>query len=240
MLAFVLVAGGLAGAHLAHALHGQPAARRARDARGLAALFVAGAVLLAYLGPILSALTRQAGMEERVATELGLERQRAAKLTVIRRGLQLGHYAHETLPVTAATADSAEGKAALALFPIVSADMDIAHFAADQERVVNELMYHDWDRENGDAAYEAYRGIEQELRDMHAGPYADASRQYRETLAAQGARPPRRRGAGRSAGSWARATFPRGSRSGNSSPTPGPSATSAWPRPATTAPSATA
>jgi hypothetical protein len=186
VLAFVLVAGGL----LVRTWLTRSMANRRRGVpttlAGLAALFVAGAVLLAYLGPILSALTRQAGMEERVATELGLERQRAAKLTVIRRGLQLGHYAHESLPVTAATADSAEGKAVLALFPIVSAGMDIAHFAADQERVVNALMYHDWNRENGDAAYEAYRGIEQELREMHAGPYADASRQYRETLAAQG------------------------------------------------------
>lgn len=170
-LAVVLVAGGLAvrtwlTRSMSNRRRGVPT-----TLAGLAALCVAGAVILAYLGPIVSALTRRTGMEERITQELGLERQRAAKLTVIRRGLQLGHYRHETLPVTAESAGSAEGKAALALFPIVAGDMDIAHFAADQERVVNELMYHDWERDNADAAYAAYKDIEAELREMHAGPY---------------------------------------------------------------------
>jgi hypothetical protein len=185
-LAVVLAAGGLAvrtwlTRSMANRRRGVPA-----TLAGLLALCVAGALILAYLGPILSALTRQTGMEEKVARELGLERQRAAKLTVIRRGLQLGHYEHASLPVTTASAGSAEGKAALALFPIVAGGMDISHFAGEQERVVNELMYHDWDRENGDAAFAAYRDLERELREMHAGPYADASRLYRETLASQG------------------------------------------------------
>ena len=170
-LGVVLVAGGLAvrtwlTRSMANRRRGVPT-----TLAGLAALCLAGAVILAYLGPIVSALTRRTGMEDRIMQELGLERQRAAKLTVIRRGLQLGHYRHDSLPVTPESADSAEGKAALALFPIVAADLDIAHFAADQERVVNELMYHDWERDNGDAAWAAYRDMEAELREMHAGPY---------------------------------------------------------------------
>jgi hypothetical protein len=138
------------------------------------------------MGPVLSTLTRQAGIEDRITRDLGVERQRAAKLTVIRRGLQLGHYKHDNLPVTPTAADSAEGKAAMALFPIVAAGMDLAFFAPDQERVVNELMYTDWDRDNGDAAYSAFRNVEQEIRQMHAGPYSAGSRQYDASLASQG------------------------------------------------------
>jgi hypothetical protein len=153
---------------------------------GLAALFVVGAVLLAYLDPLLAALTRHAGVGDRITRDIGVERQRAAKLTVVRRGLQMGHYKHESLPVTPETADSAEGKTALALFPIVAAEFDLANFAADQERVLGELMYTDWDRENGDAAFAAYGDVSREIAQMHAGPYAAASRQHEETLAAKG------------------------------------------------------
>lgn len=168
-LVVVLVAGGIAvrtwlTRSMANRRRGVPT-----TLAGLAALCAAGAVILAYLGPIVSALTRQTGMDAQIVRELGLERQRAAKLTVIRRGLQLGHYRHDMLPVTPESKDSAEGKAALALFPIVAGDMDISHFAADQERVVGELMFHDWERDNGDAAWAAYRDIEAELRELHAG-----------------------------------------------------------------------
>jgi hypothetical protein len=170
-LALVLVAGGLAvrtwlTRSMANRRRGVPT-----TLAGLIVLCVTGAVVLAYLGPIVSALTRQTGMEEAIARELGLERQRAAKLTVIRRGLQGGHYRHDALPVTTESADSAEGKAAAALFPIIAANMDIAHFASDQERVLTELMYTDWERDNGAAAWAAYKDIEAELREMHAGPY---------------------------------------------------------------------
>lgn len=168
-LGVVLVAGGLAvrtwlTRSMSNRRRGVPV-----TLAGLAALCLAGAVILAYLGPLVSALTRRTGMEDRITQELGLERQRAAKLTVIRRGLQLGHYRDDALPVSPESAGSAEGKAALALFPIVAGDLDISHFAADQERVVTELMYHDWERDNGDAAWAAYRDMEAELREMHAG-----------------------------------------------------------------------
>jgi hypothetical protein len=143
---------------------------------GLGSLFVVGLVILAYLNPLLAALTRHTGIEERVVRDLGTERQRAAKLTVIRRGLQLGHYAHDMLPVAPEAVDSAEGKAALALFPIVASGIDLAKFAPDQERVVNELMFHDWERENADAAYEAYRDVEREIAQASPGrPPAELS-----------------------------------------------------------------
>jgi hypothetical protein len=92
-----------------------------------------------------------------VTRTLGLERQRAAKLTVMRRGLQKGYYRDPLLPVAPDALDSAEGKAALALFPIVAAGMDIAHFAPDQARVMNALMYDDWLADNGEAAWNAYK-----------------------------------------------------------------------------------
>jgi hypothetical protein len=153
---------------------------------GLAALCLAGAVVLTYLNPLISAITRQAGVEDRIVRELGVERQRAAKLTVMRRGLQLGHYQHENLPVPPSAVDSAEGKAALALFPIVAAGLDPAFFQPDQERVVGELMYHDWDRDNGDAAYQAYLATEKEIAQIHAGPYAEASKAFEAARATQG------------------------------------------------------
>jgi hypothetical protein len=185
-LALVLVVGGL----LVRAWLKRSMANRRRGVpttlAGLAVLCVLGALVLAYLPPVLSLATRQAGMEDRIARELGVERQRAAKLTVIRRGLQLDHYRHDTLPVTPEAAGSAEGKAALALFPIVAASMDPAFFAPDQERVVTELMYHDWDRENGDAAYDAYQAVVKDIAQMHAGPYAEASRAHDAALASQG------------------------------------------------------
>jgi hypothetical protein len=169
-LALVLVAGGL----LVRTWLTRSMANRRRGVpttlAGLGALCLIGAALLANLNPLLSALTRQAGVEERITRDLGLERQRAAKLTVIRRGLQMGHYTHDTLPVTPEAADSAEGKAALALFPIVAASMDTGFFAADQARVMTQLMYSDWERDNGDAAYAAYKDVEREIAEMHANP----------------------------------------------------------------------
>ena len=185
-LGLVLVAGGL----LVRGWLTRSMANRRRGVpttlAGLAILFAIGATLLAHLDPLLEAVTRRAGFEDRMTHDLGIERQRAAKLTVIRRGLQLGHYNSDTLPVTPEAADSAEGKAALALFPIVASGMDISGFAADEKRVVRELMYHDWDRDNGDAAYADYQGVEREITQLHAGPYTALSREYEATLAARG------------------------------------------------------
>jgi hypothetical protein len=152
---------------------------------GLGVVFLIGAIVLANLSPMLAAFTRGAGMEESITRALGVERQRAARLTVIRRGLQGGHYTHPTLPLTPESADSAEGKAALALFPIVAAGMDISHFAADEERVLGELMYTDWERENGAAAWAAYRDAERALlqsRGDTAGDAAGAPGREREEL----------------------------------------------------------
>lgn len=139
---------------------------------GLALLVGVGAVVLAHLGAALTAITRQTGMVESVTRDLGLERQRAARLTVMRRGLQIGEYQHPSLPVTPETADSPEGKAALAVFPVVASNLDIGVFAGDQERVLRELMYRDWDRDNGAAAYAAYKAVERDIAAMHAGPYS--------------------------------------------------------------------
>jgi hypothetical protein len=139
---------------------------------GLALIVGVGAVLLANLSPMLSTLTRQAGFEEKVRSTLGIERQRAAKLTVMRRGLQKGYYRDPMLPVGPDALDSAEGKAALALFPIVATGMDIAPFASDQERVMSALMYDDWLADNGEAAWAAYRDASAELAPNATGEAA--------------------------------------------------------------------
>jgi hypothetical protein len=139
---------------------------------GLVVLVGTVAIVLTYLNPMLAALTRHAGMDDRVTRDLGLERQRAAKLTVMRRGLQIGEYRHPSLPVTPDSAESPEGKAALALFPVVASNLDVSVFAPDQERVLREIMYRDWDRDNGTAAYAAFKAVERGIREMHAGPYA--------------------------------------------------------------------
>lgn len=150
---------------------------------GIVLLCIAGTAVLAGLNPAISALTRGAGMEDRIARELGLERQRAAKLTVIRRGLQIGHYRHPSLPVPPSAVDSAEGKASLALFPIVASGLDPAFFLPDQERVVTELMYTDWERDNGEAAYKAYEDSVKELEAMRPGSEAEATRFLRMAAA---------------------------------------------------------
>jgi hypothetical protein len=184
-LALVVVLGGLA----ARAWLTRSMANRRRGVlttlTGLVLLVAAIVGVLAYLAPALTALGRQAGFEDRLVRELGLERQRAARLTVIRRGLQIGEYVHDTLPVPPGAVDSAEGKAALALFPIVAAGMDIAHFAGDQERVVTALMYNDWERDQGDAAWAAFQDVEREVREMHEA-YAGRMRQYDDERGARG------------------------------------------------------
>lgn len=156
-LAAILVAGGW----LARSWLTRSMANRRRGVpttlAGLAAIVAVGAVLLANLSPLLSAITRHAGFEDQVTRTLGLERQRAAKLTVMRRGLQKGYYDDPLLPVAPEALDSAEGKAALALFPIVAAGMDVSHFAPHQARVMNDLMYDDWEADNGEAAWNAYK-----------------------------------------------------------------------------------
>ncbi len=184
-LATVIVAGWLlVRGWLRHAM----AARRSVPVTlaGIILLCAGGTAVLAGLNPAISAITRGTGMEERITRELGQERQRAAKLTVIRRGLQNGDYAHPSLPVPPAAVDSAEGKASLALFPIVAAGLDPAFFQPDQERVVTKLMYTDWDRDNGEAAFKAYEDAVQELLQIHEGPYAQASRAWEERRATQG------------------------------------------------------
>lgn len=150
---------------------------------GLAALVAVVVVLLANLSPMLSAITRQAGMDEQIRRTLGLERQRAAKLTVMRRGLQKGHYTHPELPLAPQALGSAEGKAALALFPIIAAGMDIGPFAAEQARVMTELMYDDWLADNGEAAFAAYRDAERELQGL-APAKPEAVRRYLRMAAA--------------------------------------------------------
>ena len=148
---------------------------------GLALIVGVGAVLLANLSPVLSGLTRQLGFEEQVRRTLGIERQRAAKLTVMRRGLQKGYYRDPMLPVAPDALDSAEGKAALALFPIVATGMEIASFAADQERVMAALMYDDWLADNGEAAWAAYRSASAELP---ADATSDSTRRHLRMSAA--------------------------------------------------------
>jgi hypothetical protein len=182
-LAAILIVGGL----LARSWLTRSMANRRRGVpttlAGLALIVAVGAVMLANLSPMLSALTRLAGMEGQITRALGLERQRAAKLTVMRRGLQKGYYNDPLLPIAPEALDSAEGKATLALFPIVASGMDTAHFAPDQERVMTALMYDDWVADNGEAAWNAYKDAVREASST-APRTPDAERRYLRMAAA--------------------------------------------------------
>ena len=153
---------------------------------GTLVLLALSVFLVTHLEPMLAALTRQLGWSATLVHDLGRERQQAATLTLARRGLQQKFYAVDDSPVTDEAIRSAEGKAALALFPIVGAGMDQARFAADRPALLRELMYRDWDEQSGDPSYAAYQNAEAELRQLHAGPYAEATRTYEAKLGSGG------------------------------------------------------
>lgn len=129
---------------------------------GLIVIVSIGVGLIANLGPLITAVTQKLGGSETLARNLGEERQQAATLALIRRGIQLDAYHLDTLPIRPEAIDSAEGKATLALFPIVAKGMDEERFEADRVQVLREVMYTDWVNDNGDQVYGAFKSVSQD------------------------------------------------------------------------------
>ena len=109
--------------------------------------------------------------------KLGLERQQAATLTLVRRGLEEAIYA---LPGIPRPRDEellgAENKAFLALFPIFGSVFDQEIFAKDRPILIKELMYLDWDKEFGEQAYESFTDSVRQLRNFYNNDYLNGKR----------------------------------------------------------------
>ncbi|MBK6907125.1 MAG: hypothetical protein IPH08_08590 [Rhodocyclaceae bacterium] len=139
----------------------------ARMVIGLLVIFAIGHVVMHFM---LNALpsTKQ---------NLGLERQQAATLTLVRRGLEEAIY---TLPGIPRPREDellgAENKAFLALFPIFGSVFDQAVFAKDRPFLIKELMYRDWDKEFGERAFNAFTDTVVQLRDFYDTEYRTGAR----------------------------------------------------------------
>lgn len=153
---------------------------------GLIVIVLIGSALIANLNYLLTALTRQFGFAEQLTANLGRERQQAATLALVRRGLQQGTYSIEDFLANKEILHSAEGKATLALLPIIASGMDQSRFADDRAAILQEVMYLDWDEQYGDNSYAAVVGAENDLRTIHAGGYREFSSTYRAKLKTKG------------------------------------------------------
>jgi uncharacterized membrane protein YwzB len=103
--------------------------------------------------------------------KLGLERQQAATLTLVRRGLEERIY---SLPDVKRDNDlliSPENKAFLALFPIFGSVFDQEQFARDRPELIKNLMYFDWDRDFGSGAFASFEEGVRELKAFHENDY---------------------------------------------------------------------
>lgn len=104
--------------------------------------------------------------------KLGLERQQAATLTLVRRGLEEGVY---SLPGIQKPPDEylnfPENKAFLALFPIFGSVLDQNIFAKDRPYLLSELMFREWNREFGEQAFESFQESLTELARFHENEY---------------------------------------------------------------------
>jgi len=153
---------------------------------GLIALVVVGIVLVSKLEPILTLVTRTLGVSSQIVVDLGYERQQAATLSIVRRGLQQGVYTFRDNPLDQAALASGEGKAALAMFPIIAAGVSPALFAGDRKKILHELMYLDWDEMSGENTYAEYRKNEAEVERLFLGPYSDLSKARQAEIATLG------------------------------------------------------
>lgn len=113
---------------------------------------------------------------------LGLERQRAATLTLVRRAVQEDIYVLTNVEPDRKTLKSAEGKTFLALFPIFGMTFDQARFERDRPDLLRELMFRDWDEQYGAQSFTAFTDAGDELQRIHQEVYQPASAQLtRET-----------------------------------------------------------
>lgn len=131
-------------------------------AMGMIVLIVAGRLVTHVLVDGLPA-TKQ---------NLGLERQQAATLTLVRRGLEENIYSLPGIKrPNPEDLGKAENKAFLALFPIFGSVLNQAQFAKDRPYLLKELMYLDWDREHGERTFESFKEVVQELHTFYDNDY---------------------------------------------------------------------
>lgn len=132
-----------------------------RLALGLLTFFIVGHVLINHMVDSLSSNREN----------IGLERQQAATLTLVRRGLEEHIYALDGVNRDARTLSSAEGKAFLALFPIFGATLDQNRFAQDRPYLLRELMYRDWNTQFGEQSFAAFTEAVAQLQQIYDTVY---------------------------------------------------------------------
>ncbi len=153
---------------------------------GLLVLLALGLITLNNLGQVINTVSRWAGVPEALVKDLGRERQQAATLALTRRALQQQWYTIENGPIDPAAVLSAEGKAALALLPIIGATLDQARLAADRPAMLQKLMFKDWLEMNGDQVWRGYETTVDDIRRLHEGAYQEASAEYAQRLRSEG------------------------------------------------------
>ena len=138
---------------------------------GLAVILGVGVTFLSTTQFWLPGFNEKMGIAPVLSRQLGEERKQAATLSVIRRGAQEGIYHPKKFDFSPQTAASPEGKAVLALFPVIGSVVDQAPLEADRARIIAELMYRDWDEQSGEQSHAALLAIEADLRRIHAEEY---------------------------------------------------------------------
>ena len=118
--------------------------------------------------------------------KLGIERQQAATLTLVRRAIQEGIYSLKGTERDVNAFESPEGKAFLALFPIFGSALNQERFAADRPMLLREMMYRDWDQQYGANSYKAFTEANVDLEKIYDGAYREGSAQYQNDLKAHG------------------------------------------------------
>ena len=138
---------------------------------GLAIILGTGVTFLSTTQFWLPQFNEKMGIAPVLSKQLGEERQQAATLSVLRRGAQEGIFTPQTIDLSAKTTGSPEGKAALALFPVIGSVIDLPEIDGERARIIAELMYRDWDDQSGAISYAAFKEIESSLRRTHAEEY---------------------------------------------------------------------
>ena len=118
--------------------------------------------------------------------KLGVERQQAATLTLVRRSIQEGIYTLKGTEKDVSVLQRPEGKAFLALFPIFGAGLDQNRFATDRPMLLAEMMYRDWDKQYGENSYAALKDLYAEAEKIHATAYREGSAQFNKDVSGKG------------------------------------------------------
>ncbi len=153
-----------------------PKHRYLKMAGGLAVILLGGFIIIASVKYALPASKEK----------LGIERQQAATLSLVRRGLQEDIYSLQGVVREPSFVASPEGKTFLALFPIFGSVLNHERFANDRPALLKEIMYRDWDQQYGEQSFNAFGEVLAELQQVYDGPYQTGSEQYGADLKSKG------------------------------------------------------